>query len=159
MKVGRIRYCLYFVVICKSRSEKILSLFCCNLLKVGRIRYRLYFVVICESRSDKILSLFCCNLWKLGTDLWSLSWRLGGYQWHKWHNGELANKNFHLCHEILCHLMQFYAILCHSKYEILKLWTENLITNCLHPTSTVHLYLYLLYYNIYFHPLISSKYP
>ena len=40
--------------------------------------------------------------------------RRGGYQWHKWHNGELANKNFHLCHEILCHLMQFYAIFLHS---------------------------------------------
>ena len=35
----------------------------------------------------------------------------GGNQWH---NGELANKNFHLCHEILCHLMQFYAIFLHS---------------------------------------------
>ena len=35
LKVGRIRYCLYFVVICESRSDKILSLFCCNLWKLG----------------------------------------------------------------------------------------------------------------------------
>ena len=75
----------------------------------------------------------------------------GGYQWH---NGELAKK-------ISIYAMKFDAILCHfMPFEIWNFkWTENLITNYLHPTSTVHLYLYLLYYNIYFHPLISSKYP
>ena len=55
------------------------------------------------------------------SEVLNISHVTGGYQWHKWHNGELAKQNFHLCHEILCHLMQFYAILCHSKYEILKL--------------------------------------